>query len=183
MLTSLNWQKMTIICTVKISGRVRALNLTVPLGSGQTISGTGRVRASVLSPCRPLTPVMSCFHVSMRLRACSSRALSRLRALFHVGACCSDPGTHVLSFGFVPGFGHSRSTFCIIVWVCCLEFVFCGVARSFYRLHAFMLCQNILFHHSGWWNDLSTPIRNAGSLSIFKQQLKTHLCRHYLTSS
>ncbi len=39
-----------------ISGRVRALNLTVPLGSGQTISGTGRVRASVLSPCRPLDP-------------------------------------------------------------------------------------------------------------------------------
>ncbi len=43
-----------------ISGRVRALNLTVPLGSGrvglgQTISDTGRVRASVLSPCRPLT--------------------------------------------------------------------------------------------------------------------------------
>ncbi len=32
-----------------ISGRVRALNLTVPLGSG-------RVRASVLSPCRPLAP-------------------------------------------------------------------------------------------------------------------------------
>ncbi len=42
-----------------ISGRVRALNLTVPLGSGpvglgQTISGTGRARPSVLSPCRPL---------------------------------------------------------------------------------------------------------------------------------
>ncbi len=41
------------------TGRVRALNLTVPLGSGrvgsgQTISGTGRVRASVLSPCRAL---------------------------------------------------------------------------------------------------------------------------------
>ncbi len=35
---------------------VRALNLTVPVGSGQTISGTGRVRASVLSPCRPLIP-------------------------------------------------------------------------------------------------------------------------------
>ncbi len=34
------------------SGRVRALNLTVPLGSGRTISGTGR--ASILSPCRPL---------------------------------------------------------------------------------------------------------------------------------
>ncbi len=28
-----------------------------------------------------------------------------------------------------------------------------------------------------------TPIRNAGSLSIFKQQLKTHLFQHYLTSS
>ncbi len=32
-----------------ISGRVQALNLTVPLGSG-----TGRVRASVLSLCRTL---------------------------------------------------------------------------------------------------------------------------------
>ncbi len=35
----------------------------------------------------------------------------------------------------------------------------------------------------GWWNNLPTPIRNTGSLSIFKQQLKTHLFRHYLTSS
>ncbi len=43
---------------------------------------------------------------------CSSRALSRLRALFHVGAWCLDPGTHVLSFGHVTGFGHSRSIFC-----------------------------------------------------------------------
>ncbi len=32
-----------------------------------------------------------------------------------------------------------------------------------------------------WWNDLPTPIRNAGSLSIFKQQLKTHLFQHYFT--
>ncbi len=38
--------------------RVQALNLTVPLGSGQTISGTGWVRASILSPCRPL--VVAC---------------------------------------------------------------------------------------------------------------------------
>ncbi len=45
----------------------------------------------------------------MQLRMCSSRALSRLRALFHVGAWCSDPGIHVLSFGFVSGFGHSCS--------------------------------------------------------------------------
>ncbi len=41
--------------------------------------------------------------------------LSRLCALFRVGAWCSDPGTHVLSFGFVSGFGHSRSMFCLIV--------------------------------------------------------------------
>ncbi len=34
-----------------------------------------------------------------------------------------------------------------------------------------------------WWIIFPTPIRNAGSLSIFKQQLKTHLFRHYLTSS
>ncbi len=34
----------------------------------------------------------------------------------------------------------------------------------------------------GWWNDLSTPIRNAGSLSNFKQQLKTHLFQLYLTT-
>ncbi len=33
---------------------VRALNLTVTLGTCQTILGTGRVRASILSPCRPL---------------------------------------------------------------------------------------------------------------------------------
>ncbi len=31
-----------------------------------------------------------------------------------------------------------------------------------------------------WWNDLPTPIRHAGSLSIFMQQLKTHLFQHYL---
>ncbi len=35
----------------------------------------------------------------------------------------------------------------------------------------------------GWWSDLPTPIRNAGSLSTFKHQLKTHLFLHYLTSS
>ncbi len=34
-----------------------------------------------------------------------------------------------------------------------------------------------------WWNYLPTPIQNAGSLSIFKQQLKTHLFQLYLTSS
>ncbi len=45
------------------------------------------------------------------------------------------------------------------------------------------LSRTFLFTIPGWWNDLSTPIRNAGSLSIFKQQLKTHLFQHHLTSS
>ncbi len=70
------------------------------------------------------------------------RKLSRLRALFRVVAWCSDPGTHVLSFGFVSGFGHSRSTFCLFVGVyglefallstcvllCCTQFVFLSAA-------------------------------------------------------
>ncbi len=38
---------------------------------------------------------MSCVYVSARLRVCSSRALSCLRALFCVGACVSDPGVSV----------------------------------------------------------------------------------------
>ncbi len=117
----------------------------------------------------PDTPFMSCFYVRARLRVCSSRALSCLRALFCVGAWCSDPGTHILSFGFVSGFGHSRSMFCLIVWapgssslgralssvhVCfvlhavhvfigCMHscYVLCCVARSlcFSLLRAFML--------------------------------------------
>ncbi len=86
--------------------------------------------------------------MSARLRVCSSRALSRLRALFHVGAWCLDPGTHVFSFGHVTGFGHSRSIFCHCVCAVSSSLgtahscprVFCCVARSscFYRLRAFM---------------------------------------------
>ncbi len=45
------------------------------------------------------------------------------------------------------------------------------------------LSRTFSFTIPGWWNDLPTPTRNAGSLSIFKQQLKTHLFQHYLTSS
>ncbi len=45
------------------------------------------------------------------------------------------------------------------------------------------LSRTFSFTIPGWWNNLPTPIRNAGSLSIFKQQLKTNLFRHYLTSS
>ncbi len=45
------------------------------------------------------------------------------------------------------------------------------------------LSRTFSFTIPGWWNDLLTPIWNAGSLSIFKQQLKTHLFQHYLTLS
>ncbi len=41
------------------------------------------------------------------------------------------------------------------------------------------LSRTFSFTVPGRWNDLPTPIRNAGSLSIFKQQLQTHLFRHY----
>ncbi len=58
-----------------ISGRVQALNLTVGfrVGSGQTISGTGRVRASVLSPCRPL---LGCNYMQIRLHAINTVIIS-----------------------------------------------------------------------------------------------------------
>ncbi len=42
------------------------------------------------------------------------------------------------------------------------------------------LSRTFSFTVPGWWNDLPTPIRNADSLTIFKQWLKTHLFRHYL---
>ncbi len=45
------------------------------------------------------------------------------------------------------------------------------------------LSRTFSFTVPGCWNDLPTPIRSTGSLSIFKQQLKTHLFQHYLTSS
>ncbi len=45
------------------------------------------------------------------------------------------------------------------------------------------LSRTFSFTVPGRWNDLPTPIRNVGSLSTFKQQLKTHLFQLYLTSS
>ncbi len=77
----------------------------------------------------PDTPVMSCFHVSV-LEPC---ALS--------SAClvsCSDPGTRVLSFGFVPGFRHSRSVFCLVVWACGLES--CTLSSA-----CFVSCWSVVF--------------------------------------
>ncbi len=37
------------------------------------------------------------------------------------------------------------------------------------------LSRTFLFTIPGWWNDPPNPIWNAGTLSIFKQQLKTCL--------
>ncbi len=45
------------------------------------------------------------------------------------------------------------------------------------------LSRTFSFTVPGWWNDLTTPIWTAESLSTFKQQLKTHLFQLYLTSS
>ncbi len=44
------------------------------------------------------------------------------------------------------------------------------------------LSRTFSFTVPGWWNDLPIPVRNAGSLSISKQQLKTHLFQLYLTT-
>ncbi len=96
---------------------------------------------------------MSCFYVSARLRVCSSRALSCLRALFCVGAWCSDPSTHVLSFGSCRGSdtrapcsvslceraARVRSAARSCPRVLCVCVVLHAVS-CFYRLRAFMLC-------------------------------------------
>ncbi len=105
---------------------------------------------------------MSCFHVSVRIRVCSNRALSRLCALFHVGALCSDPGTHVLSFGFVSGFGHSRSTFCLFVEVCGLEF-----ARPHALLSMCVLwcCTQFVFSSAACINVISCAVWHAACVS------------------
>ncbi len=44
------------------------------------------------------------------------------------------------------------------------------------------LSRTFSFTIPGWWNDLPTPIRNAGSLPNFKQQLKTNLFQLYMTT-
>ncbi len=42
------------------------------------------------------------------------------------------------------------------------------------------LSRTFSFTVPGWWNELSSPIRNAESLTIFKRHLKTHLFRLHL---
>ncbi len=104
----------------------------------------------------PDTPVMSCFHVSVRLRVCSSRALSHLCALFRVGAWCLDPGTCVLSFGFMSRFGHSCSTFCLIV--CGLEF---ARPRALLSTCVFLCCTQFLFLSAACIHVISCAVWHA----------------------
>ncbi len=111
------------------------------------------------------THIMSCFQVSVRLRVCSSHALSCLQALFHVGAWCSDPGTRVLvtcrgSDTRIPSCcvsvrsrvcsGRSSVHMCffgvarlvLFLLVACIQVMFCAVwhaACVFHWLRAFML--------------------------------------------
>ncbi len=94
---------------------------------------------------------MSCFLCDCAASSVLEPSLSHLRALFRVGAWCSDPGTHVLSFGFVSRFGHSRSMFSFIFRHSCLEFtcvVFHVVARSscFMLLHAVRVLSAACIH-------------------------------------
>ncbi len=130
------------------------------------------IHGFVTEPWHSRHVLFSCEHAASNvLEPC---ALSRLHALFCVGAWCSDPGTHVLSFGFVSGFGYLCSMFCLVLWACGLEFawpralmstcvVFCVAHSScFIRLfchwlHAFMLSCLVWvfsFHMAG---DLFAP--------------------------
>ncbi len=45
------------------------------------------------------------------------------------------------------------------------------------------LSRTFSFTVPGWWNELTTLIQSAESLTIFKRHLKTNLFRHHLTSS
>ncbi len=91
---------------------------------------------------------------------CSSRALSRLRSLFHVGAWCLDPGTLVL-FRLSSGSCRGSDTHAP-GWSCCgLEFaraVRSSVRVCYVLLHAacvfslaacFHVC-HVLFEHAAY---------------------------------
>ncbi len=90
----------------------------------------------------PDTPVMSGFHVSVRLRVCSSRALSRLRAFFHVERGVRIPA--LMSWVSVTWRGldtHTPRSVSLCECACISCYILCCVARSLYIhwLRAFML--------------------------------------------
>ncbi len=53
------------------------------VGLGQTISGTGRVRASVLSPCRPLVTTLDCTQAKVK-RKCTRSSEWSLKLISHL---------------------------------------------------------------------------------------------------
>ncbi len=94
---------------------------------------------------------MSCVYMSAWLRVCSSRALSRLRALFRVGVWCSDHVlTHVLSFGSCRGLDTRAPCFVLLCErvvsssldrvLSCPRVLWFARSLCFYRLRAFMSC-------------------------------------------
>ncbi len=140
------------------------------------------------------------FRVGVRtLVSLCERALSRLRVLFRVGAWSSDPGAHVLSFGFVLGFRHSslcvsvrsrvRSTWTRVgVSIGCVYscYILCCVGRSLciHWLSAFMLSCLV------WTRGVSVfslavcsclVLHMAGDLIVFLFCVSTWLLCHVLS--
>ncbi len=125
---------------------------------------------------------MSCFYVSVQLRVCPSLALSRLRALFCVGAWCSDP---CVQTGFV--LLHTvrvLSATSIHVMSCAVWHAAC----VFYWLRAFMF--SCLVWKRGLWvfslAACSCPVLHmagvlfAGHVLVFLFCVSTWLCLSFL---
>ncbi len=125
-----------------------------------------------------------------KLPVCSSRALSRLRALFCVGAWCSDPGTHVLSYGSCCGL-DTRAPSSVLLCehavssllcraLSCPRVLWCACSSCLYWLHAFMLC---LVWTCGLWvfslAACSCPVLHmAGELFCWPCPCVYVLCEH-----
>ncbi len=124
-----------------------------------------------------------------KLPVCSSRALSRLRALFCVGAWCSDPGTHVLSYGSCWGL-DTRAPSSVLCEravssllgraLSCPRVLWCARSSCLYWLHAFMLC---LVWTCGLWvfslAACSCPVLHmAGDLFCWPCACVFVLCEH-----
>ncbi len=130
------------------------------------------------------TPVMSCVYVS---------ALSRLRVLFRVGARCSDPGTLVLSFGFVSGFGH-RAPCSVSFWEHAVSsllgrVLLCLCVLCFVLLHSVRVLSAACIHvmscavwHAVWQfqngkfctNFFVTSFSSLSEVEVFKLILSNH---------
>ncbi len=67
------------------SGSGSKFNCAARVGSGQTISGTGRVRASVLSPCRPLCSICALI-IYKRVRLTAFTVVQQKLTIYMCGA-------------------------------------------------------------------------------------------------